>query len=93
MGFKLSSVMAKVFTMAFWAPIFAAVVLVLQAVRIYLFMLSIPAELRSFRGVAEWSESVLWKVYNKLKGKPLNFSNGLPPKMNHRYIILGSSGK
>ncbi|KAL2017707.1 hypothetical protein VTK56DRAFT_1732 [Thermocarpiscus australiensis] len=39
-----------------------------------------------------WTKEEIRGTYERLKGEPLNFLKGLPPRLERRYVVVGGSG-
>ncbi|KAI0892962.1 NAD(P)-binding protein [Annulohypoxylon nitens] len=68
----------------------------LAALFLYLFRLNqllsgTPDEIRKLSG-SRWTPSQLRTTYQRLQGKPIDYTDKLPPKLDRRYVVTGGSG-
>lgn len=40
-----------------------------------------------------WTKQVLREAYERVKQKPIDFGQSLPPRLDRRYVIVGGSGE
>ncbi|KAI1371177.1 NAD(P)-binding protein [Hypoxylon crocopeplum] len=73
---------------ALWA---ALVVLILYLLRVNLLLSGTPDEVRKLSG-SRWTPEQLKETYKRLQGKPVDYTDKLPPKLERRYVVTGGSG-
>ncbi|KAI2602589.1 NAD(P)-binding protein [Hypoxylon sp. NC1633] len=83
--------MFKVVGWAIAAAWTALLALAIYLVRVNQLLSGTPDEIRKLSG-SRWTPNQLKQTFEKLREKPINYTDKLPPKLERRYVVTGGSG-